>query len=243
MAAPGYQLSPPTYYRELGEDIERIILNLDSPSDFKFCEASLCDIKTRSFVLDFSDDEAWCGFNLEADELGKLLKSSRPSSLNTRWINIWRPQEQKEILEALARHYDFSPRLLGLMGSAPLCTVRRPHTPASKASSSKSLFAQLLTLGSTASRRSPKYDSALDSEDSIGLTQIEASYKLKGGLEINQYVLANELYYYTSMDWGRRCERTYPSVCLSLNDDQTYAWATTHSTTSATAPILPAPTP
>lgn len=217
MAAPGYQLSPPAYYRELGEDLERLILNLDSPSDFKFGETSLRDIKTRNFVLDFSDDEAWCGFNLEAEQLGKLLRTSRPSSLNTRWINIWRPQEQKEVLEALAKHYDFSPRLLGLMSSPPLCTLKRPHTPESRASSSKSLLAQLLSLGSTANRRSQKYDSALDSEDSIGLTPIEASYKLKGGLEINQYVLANELYYYTSMDWGRRCRTRYSSLQSSTN--------------------------
>lgn len=214
MAAPGYQLSPPTYYRELGEDIERTILNLDSPSDFKFAEASLRDVKTRNFVLDFSDDEAWCEFNLEEEQFDKLLRADRPSSLNTRWINLWRPQQQKETLEALARHYDFSPRLLGLMCSPPLCTIQRPHSPESKSSSSKSIITQLLNLGTATTRRAPKFDDALDSEDSIGLTPIETSYKQKGGLELNQYVLANELYYYTSMDWGRRCTTFSPTPVL-----------------------------
>lgn len=206
MATSGYQLSPPTYYRELGEEFDRTILNLDSPSDFKFGDASLRDLKTRNFLLDFSDDEAWCSFNVGAQDLERLLRMTRPPSLHTRWINIWRPQEQKDLLEALARHYDFSPRLLGLMSSAPLINMSGRQTSETKSSSSKSLFSQFWSRPPSANRRSLKIDLELDSEDSIGLSPIDSAHKFSIGSDINQYVVANELYYYTSMDLGRNCK-------------------------------------
>jgi hypothetical protein len=83
------------------------------------------DVATTNFILDFGEDGAYVTFDLADPTVEQLMEHDRPSSLNARWINIWYPQRQRQLLESLARIYDFSPRLLGLMASDPM----QPVTP------------------------------------------------------------------------------------------------------------------
>ena len=84
------------------------------------------DPSTNNFVLDFGEDGAYVAFDLNHAVFEGLMDTNRPDSLNARWINMWYPQRQKQMIETLARIYDFSPRLLGLMCSDPM----QPQTPA-----------------------------------------------------------------------------------------------------------------
>jgi hypothetical protein len=199
----------PEYYRALEEHgIKGLVRDMDDPPSFRICQQSVQDSGSQNFIIDFSDDEAWCGCNVNAERLNVLLKAPRPPNLNTRWINIWLPHEQKDFLEVLARNYDFSPRLLGLMSSSPLRSTDRSRTSESSSSSSKSRLSYLWNPKSTekSSPVKPELDAQFESEASIGMTMIDTPCSQQRMIHpLHQYVLANELYYYTSMDWGRRC--------------------------------------
>lgn len=191
---------------------------MDDLQSFRICQRAVQDAGTQNFFIDFSDDEAWCGCNVNAEHLNVLLKAPRPPNLNTRWINIWLPHEQRDFLEVLARNYDFSPRLLGLMISSPLRSTDRSRTSESSSSSSKSRLSHLWNSKSTTEKSSPvkaELDPPFEIEASIGMTMIDAPCSQQRMIHpLSQYLLANELYYYTSMDWGRRC--IYISSALHL---------------------------
>jgi len=199
----------PEYYRTLeNHGIKNLVRDMDDRSSFRNCQRSVHDPGTQNFFIDFSDDEAWCGCNVNAEHLNVLLKTPRPSNLNTRWINIWLPHEQKDFLEVLARNYDFSPRLLGLMMSAPLRSTDGSRTSESSSSSSKTRLSYLWNPKSAEkpSPVKPELDAPFESEASIGMTMIDTPCSQQRMIHpLHQYLLANELYYYTSMDWGRRC--------------------------------------
>ena len=65
------------------------------------------DASTSNFVLDFGEDGAYVAFDVNDDVFEGLMDTSRPDSLNARWINVWYPQRQKQMIETLARIYDF----------------------------------------------------------------------------------------------------------------------------------------
>ncbi|KAG9993510.1 hypothetical protein KCU72_g20554, partial [Aureobasidium melanogenum] len=89
----------------------------------------ICTPISRNFVVDFGDDEAWVSFDQPAETIHALLETTRPSTLHTRWINIWYPFLQRPLLELLAQQYDFSPRLLALMSSDPRRMRQYPSQP------------------------------------------------------------------------------------------------------------------
>ena len=205
----------PEYYRALEKHgVKKLVRDMDDVPSFRSCQRSVQDPETQNFFIDFSDDEAWCGCNVNAEHLNVLLKAPRPPNLNTRWINIWLPHEQRDFLEVLARNYDFSPRLLGLMISPPLRSTDRSRTSESSSSSSKSRLSHLWNPKPT-EKSSPvkeELDPAFEFEASIGMTMIDAPCSQQGMIHpLSQYLLANELYYYTSMDWGRRCIISSPA--------------------------------
>lgn len=204
------------YYQGLGAwPVEEAMKDFDNPDNYDELARAVMSARSRNFVVDFDDDNAWCGFDLDQDAICALLKSDRPPELNTRWINVWLPHEQKEVLEELAKHYDFTPRLLGFMQSPPLkqprsllsstktslvpsFLQRSKHTPESPASSEKPL-----------DRESPVnsiLDPGLSSRELIGMvTSDGASSRSDFTDNLNPYFLANEIWHYSSVDWGRKC--------------------------------------
>ncbi|KAG4442736.1 hypothetical protein IFR05_001753 [Cadophora sp. M221] len=74
---------------------------------------------TTNFVVQFGEEGAEIAFNYRAEGIKDLLKGSPPAERPVRWINIWAPHQQKEIVNLLGTHYKFSPRLLAIIGSDP----------------------------------------------------------------------------------------------------------------------------
>lgn len=194
----------PIYYEDLCDpEILASFRDFDNEKNFDLFDRQTRNPHSNSFVIDFGDDDAYCAFDLGADSISRLLSSPRPGNLHTRWINLWVPYMQKDVLHALARHYDFSPRLLGMMCSDPL--EPRPSTLKRRKSDN--------TLGSRGSqktqrsRESPveKRREELDSEESIGMTEIMHSTQLDMVRDLSHYHIVDEVWHWSTVDWGRRC--------------------------------------
>jgi hypothetical protein len=160
------------------------------------------DASTSNFVLDFGEDGAYVAFDLTDPTVEDLMESDRPDSLNARWINIWYPQRQKQMIETLARIYDFSPRLLGLMCSDPM----QPQTPAPSQRPSRK--ARRFWNKSSQASSSAEDDSAKCSDELSEHYSITSHESSQGG---NIYRIVNDLWHYSSIDFGRNY------VCLGYN--------------------------
>ena len=216
----------PIYYEDLCDpEILSSFRDFDNEKNFDLFDRQTRNPHSTSFVIDFGDDDAYCAFDLGADSISRLLAAPRPGNLHTRWINLWVPYMQKDILHALARHYDFSPRLLGMMCSDPLAT--RPNTLKKKKSKD--------TLGSGRSHKTrhsresaaEKAREEFDSEESIGMTEIMHSTQLDMVRDLSHYHIVDEVWHWSTVDWGRRCKylrlvscllaKFSPVVCLGYN--------------------------
>jgi hypothetical protein len=164
--------------------------------------------KSNNFCLDFGEDSAFCAFDLDAQSYSKLLRAPRPAELNTRWINMWMPYNQKDVLRELAEHFDFSPRLLAMMQSNPVPPRVSQSLRSHKSSS---------TLRSHLSHRSGKSDSirarakqandaSLESEESIGMTDLMHSTQLEIMNDLSHYQLVDDVWHWSTVDQGRRCK-------------------------------------
>ncbi|TKA57594.1 hypothetical protein B0A49_10699 [Cryomyces minteri] len=90
----------PEYYQDIGVTyLLQEFKNLDDRASFELFERAVGNPKTGNFVVDFGDEEAWCGFDLAVDAFNGLLEAKRPAALNTRWINIWYPADHKPTLQ------------------------------------------------------------------------------------------------------------------------------------------------
>ncbi|ORY13687.1 hypothetical protein BCR34DRAFT_480677 [Clohesyomyces aquaticus] len=217
MAANTFDGAPddslPAYYRDLREsEITESFRNFDNEQNFEQLDRQTRNPHSSSFCIDFGDDDAFCAFDLGAHSFSRLLQTPRPPNLHTRWINLWQPYNQKDTLHTLAKHYDFSPRLLGLMCSDPI--PQKPKSLQSKKSSS--------TLRSRRSNRSQKSqksqtspssskDASLDSEESVGMTSMMQSTQLELVRDLSHYHIVDEVWHWSSVDWGRRF------ICLGYN--------------------------
>lgn len=194
---------PPYYYDTKDEEITAAFRNFDVECNFDLFDRQTRNPTSSNFCIDFGDNDAWCAFDLGSDSYSRLLRSPRPPNLHTRWINLWMPYNQKDTLHALAKHYDFSPRLLGLMCSDPVPPKTKPLQP--KKSSA--------TLRSRKSNRSHKTqdsqksskEQSLDSEESIGMTDMMHSTQLEMVRDLSHYQIVNDVWHWSSVDWGRRC--------------------------------------
>lgn len=224
MEAPFRPASPPSeplpaYYQDLGDDdILSSFRNFDNEGSFDLFDRQTRNPRSSNFCVDFGDDDAFCAFDLCADSFSRLISAPRPAKLHTRWINLWMPYNQKDTLHALARHYDFSPRLLGLMRTDPL--PPRPNELQTKKSSA--------TLGSRKSQKSHRSKSqnskneSLDSEESIGMTEMMHSTQLEMVRDLSHYHIVDEVWHWSTVDWGRRCK-----FCSCLT--ATSSWSCAHS--------------
>lgn len=163
---------------------------------------------TRNFVIDFNVDQAKCAFDLDEVEIESLLEprthnppSSQPASYSTRWIHIWRPEDQKHTIEAVAKHYGFSPRLTLSMTADPM----KPQPVSNTLSRSSSRYRDLLR--PNRSKRSlvknknseKSIISDLESKDQLG------SEAILSALDLSHYRIVNELWHFMSVDWGHKC--------------------------------------
>lgn len=63
------------YYKSLSQPaLAGKFSDIDHVHNFRQCQQKLLKSTTRNFVLDFGDQDAWCGFDLEKEEFMVLMK-------------------------------------------------------------------------------------------------------------------------------------------------------------------------
>jgi hypothetical protein len=201
MASPFRPASPaedlPAYYNDLADEtIQHCFRNFDTEHNFDLFDRQTRNPRSTNFCIDFGENDAFCAFDLDAAAYSKLLSAPRPPQLNTRWINIWMPYNQKDLIKVLGQHFDFTPRLLGMMRSDP-----KPLSLRKKKSSSTTLRSRFSS-GKSSSRK----QTSQDSEESIGMTELMHSTQLDMVQDLSHYQLVNDVWHWSTVDWGRRCK-------------------------------------
>ncbi|KAL4917593.1 hypothetical protein BDW62DRAFT_218084 [Aspergillus aurantiobrunneus] len=172
--------------------------NIDEASHFRDNLARLRDVQTRNFVLDFGNEDAWCAVDLEREELTALLTSDKPICFGTRWINIWAPEEQKDLIKAITNHYGVSERLQGMMCTDP---VTRPSKPAATPQLPRKSFQ------SRSSSKPGRVNVSEDPEDGHVMKDLPNSEEVHAaasfrGLTFGHVV--DQIWHFCSTDYGPR---------------------------------------
>ncbi|KAF2856212.1 hypothetical protein T440DRAFT_463549 [Plenodomus tracheiphilus IPT5] len=227
MAGPFQPATPaedlPAYYEDLGdENIQHCFRNFDLERNFDLFDRQTRNPKSSNFCLDFGEHDAYCAFDLDAHSYEKLLSAPRPTSLHTRWINIWMPYNQKDLIRTLAGHFDFTPRLLGTMCSDPV-----PPRPASlhRKKSSSTLRSRLSHKSNHSdlirARAKAANEASLDSESSIGMSDLMHSTQLEMVQDLSHYQLVDDVWHWSTVDWGRRFVSTGYNSLHNVRTKQT----------------------
>ncbi|KAK4993970.1 hypothetical protein LTR50_000186 [Elasticomyces elasticus] len=149
--------------------------------------------ETRNFVVGFADDQVRVASDLDLDVFKDLLHLPRSEGLTTRWINIWHPFQHVPFIEAIAKSYDFSPRLLALMCSDPQ-GVRPPLAALPCAQPTSSTSTQ---------NSAPSIREHVDLEKGTMASKGSSISSLDAVRSGNLYDIVDEVWHYSSVDWGR----------------------------------------
>ncbi|KAI1387074.1 uncharacterized protein F4822DRAFT_412020 [Hypoxylon trugodes] len=97
--------------------------DFDLDDVFKEAEQRVVDKLSKNFVVEFGYDRARIAFDLGNEEIKELLERDPDPQKDypIRWINVWDPSAQKDVMTSIVNRYGFSLRLLSLM------TTPRPH--------------------------------------------------------------------------------------------------------------------
>ncbi|KAK5556757.1 hypothetical protein LTR46_005269 [Exophiala xenobiotica] len=91
--------------------------DLDNEESFRICKNRLEQPKTDNFIVSFDSNRAKCALDVDRDEALRWLQSENRNGSETLWLNFWASESQRPIIEAVAKKYDLSPRLAGLLCS------------------------------------------------------------------------------------------------------------------------------
>ena len=165
--------------------------------------SSLGKVQSRNFVVEFDDSHAYVAHDLGKAEVEALLATDRTSSPVTRWISIFGPERQRDLIKALGDKYHLSPRLLGI-----ICEI--PATPRlAKSESPPMQCGQDWT--SSWKRKSSNVCSGTQPTDVEKDGADDQSDSETGGMDLNHYSIVDEVWHYCSTDWSSR------SVCIGYN--------------------------
>lgn len=117
------------------------------------------------------------------------------------------PYNQKDLLKVLGQHFDFTPRLLGMMMSDP-CPPRSQSASMRNKKSESTLRSRFSGKSSRSHEARVKavHQTGRDSEESIGMTELMHSTQLEMVQDLSHYQLVNDVWHWSTVDWGRRCE-------------------------------------
>lgn len=191
---------PTRHYNLSHSETEQKFLNIDEPNNLDQIMRALYESNSQNFVLEFNDADAYAAYDLPVASFGTILEGERKTA-NARWVNIWYPYHQQFLLEMLARRYDFSPRLLGLMCSDP----RRPQ---SRMDSAKTRSSPPNSFRKTQKRE------LLSGSNENGMDELSEHSSVSSYDSIargNLYRIVDDLWHYTSVDYGR----SY--ICVGYN--------------------------
>lgn len=183
------------------EDVQVSFQCLDDPSNLNHLMDEVRSTSTGNFIVDFSDDTAWAAFDLPTTSIKALFDADRPESLNARWLNIWYPFQHQSLLEFLARRYDFSPRLFGLMCS-------NPKVPRNPSRSTLRKPVQKRRLWQRSSTTELAIETGANEDEISEQSSVVSPDSMAGG---NLYRVADNIWHYSSVDLGRQF------VCIGFN--------------------------
>lgn len=177
--------------------------NFDQKPAYDKFEASISSIESLNFVLRFHSDTARCLLDTDRNAMKEELLSDKPKNI-IRWINLWAPEKQKDVLNIIGQHYGLSPRLLGLMCCDPLKPV--PAAPVLHQHRLDNLL-------------HPNYrQDEKTNNSSIQAIDVEGGkddpYNMRishASIDLNHYVIANEVWHFCSTDWGPKY------LCIGYN--------------------------
>ncbi|KAI1410767.1 hypothetical protein F5Y13DRAFT_166759 [Hypoxylon sp. FL1857] len=89
--------------------------DFDLDEVFKKAELYVTNRESKNFVVEFGYERARIAFDLGPEDVKELLGQNPEEDYPIRWINVWGPSEQADVMKAIGSKYGFSPRLLGLM--------------------------------------------------------------------------------------------------------------------------------
>ncbi|KAL4886470.1 hypothetical protein BJY04DRAFT_73413 [Aspergillus karnatakaensis] len=192
--------------------------NIDEGLHFRNYLSLLRNVQTRNFVLDFGNEDAWCAVNLEQPDITALLTHNRPRCFGTRWINIWAPEEQKDLIRAITNYYGVSERLQGMMCTNPVARPSKPATPA---------LAPRKSFQSRSSSKPVRVEVDEDLEDGHAMKEMPSSKEVHAaasfrGLTFGHVV--DQIWHFCSADYGPRYTCIgYNSLYVVPNLDMTNA--------------------
>ncbi|MCJ1226031.1 hypothetical protein MMC12_002680 [Toensbergia leucococca] len=173
--------------------------DFDERTVYESYEKAVVNPDTLNFIIDFDSKTARAARNIDHQYVANLLLAKKVGDESTRWINIWGPERQKDVVKTLAGHYGFSPRLLGLMCSDPLKPVPAIVTP---------------HRGPIQGMMNHHRQSALRTHapDLEGHTEMINSPTVNpAGLDLNHYSIVDEVWHFSSVDWGPKY------LCIGYN--------------------------
>ncbi|XXG99066.1 hypothetical protein Hte_005400 [Hypoxylon texense] len=91
--------------------------DFDLEEVFKRAAAHVEHEDSKNFVVEFGFERARIAFDLGLDDVRELFNQDADDQKDypVRWINVWDPSVQREVMDAIGDRYGFSPRLLRLM--------------------------------------------------------------------------------------------------------------------------------
>ncbi|KAL4816380.1 hypothetical protein BDW67DRAFT_162205 [Aspergillus spinulosporus] len=170
--------------------------DIDDPAHFREHLALLRNVQTQNFVLDFGNEDAWCAVNLEQQDVTALLTYDKPRCFGTRWIHIWAPEKQKNLIKAITNHYGVSERLQGLMCTDP---VTRPSKPAAPPQPPRKSFQ------SKNSSKPVQVNVDEDLEDGHALRDLPSSEEIHAAASLRGLTfghVVDQIWHFCSTDYG-----------------------------------------
>ena len=175
------------------------------PNFKDFDKADVCKAGERyilqadalNFALEFDSEQAHLGLGLSPTSVQQLLDTEKANT-KSRWICLWCPEQQRDIVVALAAHYGFSPRLRGFM-------CQNPEQPAVATMDNHQNHYRNMLPG-LRRLKSERASFETQSPDLEMTPTFEQPASLALGLDLNHWRMVDQVWYYCSVDWGDKCK-------------------------------------
>ncbi|ETI26241.1 hypothetical protein G647_03018 [Cladophialophora carrionii CBS 160.54] len=179
-----------------------VVYDLDEIAAFTACKTVLQQPKTENFVVSFNSAKAQCAVDVSQEEALNWLQGDNRDESQTLWFNFWTSEKQRPIIEAVAKHYDLSPRLAGLLcPAAATTTTTTGERQATSAADSDSSGSASQVPEKTSRARTTDVEKGIPGRPT--LQQPKPGYPT--GLEGMTFSeVVQRLWHFCSVDFGRR---------------------------------------
>ncbi|SLM37579.1 hypothetical protein LPUS_07476 [Lasallia pustulata] len=178
--------------------------DFDEETVFETAKEHFLKPDALNLVIEFDNSTARAAVDLNQEQIKAVLQAEQPEALPTKWISIWAPERQKGLVKAIGARYKFSPRLLRIMCDDPLKPIPAPVVPDTPRSRMHEMWHHQKEMEQT-SRQSQ----ASDPESVLEMANVESTGRT--ALDISHYNIINEVWHYSSVDWG------HEYLCVGYN--------------------------